>query len=153
VHNTDMVLIAKKRYCQIDRQRRAILARFALLNLTVQRAFAILVPQRPIWPSNSPISSQPSLIAFFSSSALTAVPQPGWHRRPTWDVTSLPQHGIELLEQSLDRPSRVSFSRNSQIVPASGTRSSNPSPRNRINDSRSLMRNSARSSEDCSSPG
>src|SRR5580692_11196872 len=44
-------------------------------------------------------------------------------------------------------PAVVSFSRNIQIVRASGTQSSNPSPRNRINDSRSLMRNSARSSE------
>src|ERR1700730_13245746 len=44
-------------------------------------------------------------------------------------------------------PAFVSFSRNSQIIRASGTRSDNPNPRKRRNDSRSLIRNSARSSE------
>src|SRR6195256_1908181 len=41
----------------------------------------------------------------------------------------------------------VSFFRNSQIVRASGTRSDNPNPRKRMKDSRSLIRNSVRSSE------
>ena len=44
-------------------------------------------------------------------------------------------------------PAFVSFSRNNQIVRASGMRSDNPSPRKRMNDKRSLIRNSARSSE------
>ena len=35
---------------------------------------------------------------------------------------------------------RVSFSRNSQIVRASGTRSDRPNPRNRMNDRRSLKK-------------
>ena len=60
------------------------------------------------------------------------------------DVTTLPQRGIELLEQSLYRPGR------GQLLPEQPDRAgvpSNPSPRNRINDSRSLMRNSPRSWE------
>jgi hypothetical protein len=44
-------------------------------------------------------------------------------------------------------PAFVSFSRNSQIVRASGMRSDNLSLRKRMNDKRSLIRNSARSSE------
>src|SRR4029077_10316840 len=63
------------------------------------------------------------------------------------EVTSLPQHGIELLEQSLDRPGRGQLLAEQPDRAGSGTRSCNPSPRNRINDRRSLMRNSARSSE------
>ena len=41
----------------------------------------------------------------------------------------------------------ASFSRNSQIVRASGTRSDRPKPRNRMKDRRSLIRNSVRSSD------
>ena len=46
----------------------------------------------------------------------------------------------------LTAPVRVRRSQNFQIVFASGTRSPRPSPRNRMNNSRSLIRNSARSS-------
>ena len=42
---------------------------------------------------------------------------------------------------------RVSASRKVQIVLASGTGSDRPSPRNRMNDSRSLIRNSVRLSD------
>ena len=57
-------------------------------------------------------------------------------------------HGlIEVVKQRLDRPGRVSRSRNSQIVLASGTRSPSDSPRKRMNESRSLIRNSVRSSD------
>ena len=44
-------------------------------------------------------------------------------------------------------PAFVSRSRNAQMVFASGTLSVSPSPRKRMNESRSLIRNSARSSE------
>src|SRR5262245_64515653 len=65
----DMVLIAKKRYCQIDWRRRAILARFGLAEFDRPARVALLVPQ--LGRLDLPIRRyQPSLIAFFSSSVL-----------------------------------------------------------------------------------
>ena len=66
------------------------------------------------------------------------------------DGTELPKHCRSVASKRANNgpmaPGLVSFSRNSQIVRASGTRSDNPNPRKRMNDSRSLIRNSARSS-------
>ena len=64
------------------------------------------------------------------------------------DVAGLAQRRVEPVEQRLDRlgPGQL-LPRNSQIVRASGSRSDWLNPRNRMNDRRSLIRNSVRSSE------
>ena len=88
---------------------------------------------------------------------------PGFWRlcRKTWTVLSTPLRAGTLgndgsaarsaasirANSPLIVPALVSVSRNSQIVRAYGTRSDSPKPKKRMNESRSLMRISERSSE------
>ena len=105
----NMVLIAKERDCQIDWRCRAILARFGLAQFDRPVCVAILVPQ--LGRLGLPIRRYPALFDRLLLVVRIALPR----RRNQaaiddltrhGDVTSLPQHGIELLEQSLDRSSR-----------------------------------------------
>jgi hypothetical protein len=62
-------------------------------------------------------------------------------------ITRLSQRRVKVLKQDVCRIRLLSASRNVQIVLASGTASERPSPRKRINDSRSLITYSQRSSD------
>ena len=127
----------------------------ALENLTVQRA------SRSFCASLAGLSfhasgMRPALISVFSPSVLRCfgcgddrrVDDLSAHRQEA----GLPQRRVVGAKQHLDRRlspdlARVSASRKVQIVFASGTGSDSPSPRKRMNESRSLIRNSVRSSD------
>src|SRR5450631_1880688 len=98
---------------------------------------------------------QPSLIAFFSASVLrcfgaaTIVASticPPMARKPAWASAASKRLNRTSIADLPSTIVRVSASRKFQIEFASGTRSASVSPRNRMNDKRSLIRYSVRSS-------
>src|SRR5689334_15623918 len=146
----DVVAIAENRDRQIDRRRHADFARLGLGELDRPAGIAVLVAElgRLALPVRRHSAGLDVLllrprVALARRSHQAGIDDLARHG----DVAGGPQHCIEAINSGRIAPALVSLSRKSQIVRASGTRSDSPSPRKRMNDRRSLMRYSARSSD------
>jgi hypothetical protein len=146
--DADMVLVAKGRDRDIG-PLCAVLGRLGLPKLDRPTRIAVLLAQFRGFGFPSLGGMQPSLIAFFLASVLrcfgaaTIVAS----RKPAWASAAskrLNKISIAGLPSTIVR---VSALRKFQIEFASGTQSASVSPRNRMNDKRSLIRYSVCSSE------
>ena len=145
----DMVLVAEGRDGDVDRRNRPVGPRLGLAEFDRPARVAVLVPElgRLRLPG---LGDAPVLdgllfllgIALLGRCDKRSVDDLAAHG----DVPGLAQRRVEPVEQRLDGLGPVSFSRNSQIVRASGTHRT-AQPRKRMKDRRSLIKNSVRSSE------
>ena len=145
-----VILVAERRNGQIDRWQRAVLARLGPGVFDRPASIAILLRQfrRLVLPA---VGNTPVLDRFFSAIVLRCFGAATIVASTIWPDRARKPEARKAASKRRNSPSiaaaSFSASRNVQIVLASGTASARLSPRNRMNDSRSLIRYSARSSE------